>query len=122
MADNTAAKGFVMTPEDEEFNRVEMESRIKQENVRSMLAHPEQKPVAWMSKDADIVYTSVQVDGCFQHDHIPLYTVPPQRTWVGLTDEEIADCAEKMEASDPTDSFWREFFRGIEAKLKEKNT
>ena len=45
-----------------------------------------------------------------------------QRTWVGLTDEEIADCAEKMEASDPTDSFWREFFRGIEAKLKEKNT
>ncbi len=38
-----------------------------------------------------------------------------------LTDEEIADCAEKMEASDPTDSFWREFFRGIEAKLKEKN-
>ncbi|CAB4175886.1 hypothetical protein UFOVP996_66 [uncultured Caudovirales phage] len=46
----------------------------------------------------------------------------PQRTWVGLTDEEIADCAEKMEASDPTDSFWREFFRGIEAKLKEKNT
>jgi len=48
--------------------------------------------------------------------------VQPQRTWVGLTDEEIADCAEKMEASDPTDSFWREFFRGIEAKLKEKNT
>ena len=36
MADHTAAKGFVMTPEDEEFNRVEMESRIKQEYVRSM--------------------------------------------------------------------------------------
>jgi hypothetical protein len=55
-------------------------------------------------------------------DESMLYTTPPQRTWVGLTDEEIADCAEKMEASDPTDSFWREFFRGIEAKLKEKNT
>ena len=49
------------------------------------------------------------------------YTTPPQRKWVGLTDEEIADCAEKMEASDPTDSFWREFFRGLEAKLKDKN-
>ena len=36
MADRTAAKGFVMTPEDEEFNRIEMESRIKQEYVRSM--------------------------------------------------------------------------------------
>ena len=36
MANRTAAKGFVMTPEDEEFNRIEMESRIKQEYVRSM--------------------------------------------------------------------------------------
>lgn len=44
MADRTAAKGFVMTPEDEEFNRVEMESRIKQEYVRSMLAQPEPPP------------------------------------------------------------------------------
>jgi hypothetical protein len=44
-----------------------------------------------------------------------------KREWVGLTDEEIAECAERMEASDPTDSFWREFVRAIEAKLKEKN-
>ena len=36
MADRTEAKDFVMTPEDEEFNRIEMESRIKQEYVRSM--------------------------------------------------------------------------------------
>jgi len=36
MADRTKAKGFVMTPEDEEFNRIEMESRIKQEYVRDM--------------------------------------------------------------------------------------
>ncbi len=49
-------------------------------------------------------------------------TTPPQRTWVGLTAEDIADCAEQMEASDPTDSFWREFTRAIEAKLKELNT
>jgi hypothetical protein len=27
-----------MTPEDEEFNRIEMESRIKQEYVRSMMS------------------------------------------------------------------------------------
>jgi len=45
-----------------------------------------------------------------------------KKPWVGLTDEEIAEFAEKMEASDPTDSFWREFSRAIEAKLKEKNT
>ena len=36
MADRTKAKDFVMTAEDEEFNRIDMESRIKQEYVRSM--------------------------------------------------------------------------------------
>jgi hypothetical protein len=135
MADNTATKGFVMTPEDEEFNRVEMESRIKQENVRSMLAHPEQKPVAFYVykptfprgnlgnvSDSNLPWVYDQDPSSGYSARMLVYTVPPQRTWVGLTDEEIADCAEKMEASDPTDSFWREFFRGIEAKLKEKNT
>ena len=42
-------------------------------------SQPEQAPVAWMSKDADIVYTSIEVDGYFQHDHIPLYTIPPRK-------------------------------------------
>ena len=31
----------MMTPEDEEFNRIEMESRIKQEYVRDMIAKPD---------------------------------------------------------------------------------
>jgi len=52
---------------------------------------------------------------------IALYTAPPKQ-WVGLTDNEIAESAEHMEAVDPTDSFWREFSQEIEAKLKEKNT
>jgi hypothetical protein len=42
-----------------------------------------------------------------------LYTTPPQRTWVTLTDEEISDC---MEMS------IQKTCRAIEAKLKEKNT
>ena len=100
--------------------------------IKEALAQPEQEPVAWMDEDGERVVTTKQKDGMHESLQssfpIPLgYTTPPQhsaiaRTWVGLTDEEIADCAEKMEASDPTDSFWREFFRGIEAKLKEKNT
>ena len=87
------------------------------------LAQPEQEPVAWWIPKAE-QFCLPSSDGTrpFAKAWEPLYTTPPQRTWVGLTDEEIADCAEKMEASDPTDSFWREFFRGIEAKLKEKNT
>jgi hypothetical protein len=45
---------------------------------------------------------------------------PPQRTWVGLTDEEIKTiCSENG-----WDSSWQSlrFARAIEAKLKEKNS
>jgi len=83
--------------------------------IKEALAQPEQEPVAW----ADHGVVNWIADKQFKHAAL-LYE-SPQRTWVGLTDEEIADCAEKMEASDPTDSFWREFFRAIEAKLKDKN-
>lgn len=41
-----------------------------------------------------------------------LKSLPPQRTWVALTDEEISDC---MEMS------IQKTCRAIEAKLKEKN-
>ena len=88
-----------------------------------------QKPVAWLQigvgplHEGDVIARTTKPKEWNSEwwKFEPLYTTPPQRTWVGLTDEEIADCAEKMEASDPTDSFWREFFRGIEAKLKDKN-
>jgi hypothetical protein len=86
------------------------------------MAQPEQEPVAYLCENAVGHKYFRWKKPSSTYKPIALYTTPPQRTWVGLTDEEIADCAEKMEASDPTDSFWREFFRGIEAKLKEKNT
>jgi len=47
---------------------------------------------------------------------------PPQRTWVGLTDEEIAEVAVKtQDGISPRDDTLR-FAIAIEAKLKEKNT
>jgi hypothetical protein len=45
---------------------------------------------------------------------IPLYTTPPQRTWVGLTNEELS----QIEGT----HLGRSFAKAIEAKLKEKNT
>ena len=89
------------------------------------------EPVAWMSEDEHTVYTSKQVDGCFQHDHIPLYTTP-QRTWVVLTDEEMRELEKQFEAERVRTSdeeylviypaaYWQ-WQRAIEAKLKEKNT
>ena len=43
---------------------------------------------------------------------------PPQRTWVGLTDEEIAECFEFIVEED-TQAV--RFAHALEAKLKEKN-
>jgi len=46
-----------------------------------------------------------------------LCTTPPQRTWVGLTDEEIQGCLNGL----PTQTI-DVYAKRIEAKLKEKNT
>jgi hypothetical protein len=50
---------------------------------------------------------------------MPSYTTPPQRTWVGLTEDEIvlisADCAASHQHTDI------HFARAIEAKLKDSN-
>jgi hypothetical protein len=47
----------------------------------------------------------------------PLYTAPPKREWVGLTDEEI-----ELAIKDCKTTNTYKYFRAIEAKLKEKNT
>ena len=51
----------------------------------------------------------------FAHD-VPLYTAPPQRTWVGLTDDEIYKIAVTLEGE-----HWKKIADAIEAKLKAKN-
>ena len=52
-------------------------------------------------------------------DDIPLYTAPPQREWVGLTDQEINSVCYKRDWTAP----WTNttFARAIEQVLKEKN-
>ena len=52
--------------------------------------------------------------------NIPLYTTPPQRTWIGLTDEDISKISQRL-GIDHDDS-WTDLKQAIEAKLKEKNT
>ena len=125
-----------MTAEDEEFNRIEMESRIKQEYIRAMRKTTREekisRPAVYEVPANNRMIASHQDHVRRLMEELAIARVcirelgdrlaRLEKSWVGLTDEEIADCAEKMEASDPTDSFWREFFRGIEAKLKEKNT
>ena len=95
--------------------------RKRMEALRQALAQPEQEPVAWGFRriiDGVIldIKNSDEHEGYEETYTVPLYTAPPKRDWVGLTDEEV--------------EYWRgnyDFFdsalvREVEAKLKEKNT
>ena len=76
----------------------------------------EQEPVAWFSTLPDgrlsIKIVGKPTEGSWE----PLYTTPPQRTWVGLTDAEIGEIYRIGWANN------MELARAIEAKLKEKNS
>jgi hypothetical protein len=88
---------------------------------------PEEEPVAWITnggKGELWWYQSSKFDeeGNLigpNPDDIPLYTAPPQREWVGLTDQEINSVCYKRDWTAP----WTNttFARAIEAKLREKN-
>ena len=83
-------------------------------------AQPEQKPVAWMVRD--------QVDGCrypsasknpagsINGKSQPLYTAPPRKPWVGLTQEE------RDELLNGSTRIPSRLIDWVEQKLKEKNT
>ena len=88
-----------------------------------------QEPVAWMFQhDETGRMNYVSNDGIHNPTMFlemnpryalvcPLYTTPPQRTWVGLTDEEMLEC--NMDGDWTTD---RETAKlNVQAKLKEKN-
>jgi hypothetical protein len=71
------------------------------------------EPVAWMHPDGRLWTFGRGFDKATFT--IPLYTTPPQRTWVGLTDEQIRACI-------ASEKYAFEIVRAAEAKLKEKNT
>jgi hypothetical protein len=49
-----------------------------------------------------------------------LFTHPPQRTWVGLTEQEVWDAVRDTVGIMPSKAF--RVYQAIEAELKEKNT
>ena len=67
------------------------------------LARPEQEPVKYSDYEPDGVH----------------HTTPPQRTWVGLTDEEYTHITDTVFH---TGQGLVAYYKAIEAKLKEKNT
>ena len=91
----------------------EVNSLLQQ--TKTSLAQPAQEPVAWISPGGHIHFDPYL-------NSIPLYTTPPKREWVGLTNEEIEAIYlqhhnQYCECESPN---WG-YERAIEAKLKEKN-
>jgi hypothetical protein len=87
--------------------------------IKEALAQPEQEPVAWVvysSAENDIVWAD---KGKRLKQNTPLYTTPPQRTWVGLTDDEIA---QGWKESWVAEQAWQSAVWWAEEKLKERNT
>jgi hypothetical protein len=81
--------------------------------LRQALAESEQKPLVWMNKYGHVA--------SFQNEEYkdPLYTAPPKREWVGLTDEEIKSICNEWKIM--YGGYVDNFAKFIEAKLKEKN-
>ena len=98
--------------------------------IKEALAHPEQEPVAWMFQhDETGRMNYVSNDGI--HDPTmflgmnpryalvcPLYTTPPQRTWVDLTRAQFAEilCDDRWQGRTEL------MLLQAQSKLKEKNT
>ena len=91
--------------------------------VKAATSQPEQEPVAkhicnlWINPETSFY----EVDRCTHpiNEVFPVYTAPPRKEWVGLTDEEINDFDKKLR--DNGDYCSLHFAWGISAKLKEKN-
>jgi hypothetical protein len=99
----------------------------------------EQEPVAWKWHKAPVKtlwgHEMFVADIDIDKDHMvsvycerdqktrveAMFTTPPQRTWVGLTDEEIKEIIGPW-GDTPIKGYTRKLFDQIEAKLRSKNT
>ena len=78
----------------------------------------EQKPVAWISEGGYVSRSKRYMDEMgFKCNH--LYTAPPKKQWVGLTDQEIGEVISGQFAER---NYWVKITKALESKLKEKNT
>ena len=87
--------------------------------LKSALTQPEQEPVAWIDRIclknvSDGFEPTISKNPVSKYD-VPLYTTPPKRDWVGLTDDERDKIILGRQQR------W-EIAHMIEAKLKEQNT
>ena len=93
----------------------------------------EQKPVAYLYHDAScaalantLAHSTLLVLACDRkpsyRNETPLYTAPPRKPWVGLTDDDMHTIRDDAFVKNVDDIEWAlQMVRRTEAKLKEKN-
>jgi hypothetical protein len=87
-------------------------------NIQSYLEKDNLQPVAWMDIDEKGAASGLRYWSEPDNRHeVALYITPPQRTWVGLTDDEIFETHKQVDSMQ-----YLTFGKAIEAKLKEKNS
>ena len=95
---------------------------VAMDTIRTALEQ-QAEPVAWQYKTAEAgIFVSDQLPQDVQvwqdiEWSIPLYTTPPQRQWVGLTDEDFLEACQIAERGNYLLALQR-----IQIKLKERNT
>ena len=107
-------------------------AQLWRDEAYKLSGHPlpdrEQEPVAFINVEQRKLewakYMSWDTPTVVNLPKISLYTIPPQRTWVGLTDEEIK-AFDTWHDNREEEVGWvnpSEIVAYIEAKLKEKNS
>ena len=92
-------------------------AKERTEALRQELAQPEQEPVGYVTIETISSWAKVPSIKWFKKPtQGPLYTAPPKREWVGLTDAEVEAWRGNY------DFFDSALVREVEAKLKEKNS
>ena len=131
--ENTTPTGFNMETDKRFFAAIKA--------IKEALAQPEQEPVGWRVTYSKVIKALAAIvtvhtpDNLFDLDAIPRDPVmglvqqirvaidgyePPQRKWVGLTDEEIYKIY--ITLTNEIYPNFKTFAHAIEAKLKDKNT
>jgi hypothetical protein len=91
--------------------------------LKERLAQPEQEPVPTLEDLEQEIYQNTR--NFISRDVMEwmlrrYYTTPPQRTWVGLTGEDVAKAYDDYQSGRFSAGFMGAI-RSIEAKLKQKN-
>jgi len=114
----THGKKTVETDEDDEWAQLEAYTKLvaakERERIIAANAPELEKVNAHIKRLEDQAYDLL---GQLKVANIKL-SMRPQRTWVGLTPEEILDMFDDQQVYG---SKWLEFARAVENKLKEKN-